>query len=1276
MRSLCSLLLCSLAACATIPHSRAIDGASWKLTASEPDPADDALAETFYGGSFEVTAFTADIDAAIARNPRSGVLHEIRGQLALLAADTDRAWHELLLAAFDTRNQFAVDDLWMSHQGDLTLGERLSDLDALELLERAHPDAVVRAHAAMHRATTLRLLGRLDEARADVAKLHALSAWKIIGAFDNEEGRGFNAALPPESKIDLNAALPGAVVPIRWRSVEALDRAGAVPLGSLVSPSQEAVAYLLTWVKSAKETDASLRMTTPAPIVAWLNDVEVSREERLRHGSLDNVVVRIHLRAGWNKLLFKSAEKKGAWSFSARLTDESGEPLPLEANSAEPQQLGAPTNRSAAKIVDATAEGSTASARDRVLQMRDLAHRGFVHEAAERLSAAASAKPTNVLLRLFAANVLRDDAQLEHALDLLSTALDGAAHPAPELLLRRASIYREKGLNDQAESDLRRAAELNGSSRAVQLELAGLLGARGWQQERRAQLTATIERWPDSINARVDLARCLEAQGYEREATQLDGEILQVEPGNETVLLEMRNRFERRLALHQALSETEWLLTLESTNVQHALDKANLQRKMGDAASSDATLLAVSRQDPDLATPYRQRAVLAEEAGQQARALPLWEQAAERNPNDSFIAERLDHLKPHEPDLARKYVPTDAEIEAAIQRAKTVERMPGAQLAHLLDTETVQLNSDGSSKRYVVSVATAFTQTGRDELIQRALPRHGKNKVLAAYAVQPDGHRQEASSITTTGVRFRKLELGATVVLRYIEYALRQERLQGEYFAQVPLTSFSGQTERASYTLLYSHDRNVSFETSSGVTREDSMDGDWNVRRFFVSHAPPEVVEPSMTPSPYEHFKWVAASTLPDWEKFVAWERAILLDSFRPDPEIHALALKLTDGVTAPQEKLDRLYRFVAQEIRYQQEYESILAGWQPHAATVVLERKYGDCKDKATLLISLAREVGIEGQFVVLATHSLGRPFKSVVIPHSNHAIAYFPEQTGIGSQFIDTTVDALDIGNLRHDDQGALGLVLNPATGAFRWQEIPYQAPELQRDEHAIEIEIDSLKTARAADIESLRGSMASGLRQMMRNEVLSQKFYSAAMSQYFPRSTLLHAGPIGEPEELAHPLQLKFEADISNSINAEADHARLKLPALFSLARMVSLSERKTTLDLGIPSVLSMSLTARLGAGLRLKTPPAQAEVKSRCFVATREVKVDGNLLHVRDRVERTCTEITPTDYAGFRADVERAAGQLDDAIVFEAAPGADESSKSAPARKGVSGRKAKN
>src|SRR5262249_38602339 len=160
----------------------------------------------------------------------------------------------------------------------------------------------------------------------------------------------------------------------------------------------------------------------------------------------------------------------------------------------------------------------------------------------------------------------------------------------------------------------------------------------------------------------------------------------------------------------------------------------------------------------------------------------------------------------------------------------------------------------------------------------------------------------------------------------------------------------------------------------------------------------------------------------------------------------------------------------------YQQDYESTIAGVRPHSAPSVIERGYGDCKDKAVLLIQMARRAGIKLHFAILRTTPNGRVHKEIPNQQFNHAIAYVPEQSGIErGSFLDPTSDGLDMGNLRPDDQGALALVMDPETGKWEWRQIPYQAPEQDYDHHKVRIEVKSPSEAQISDEISLRGGLA---------------------------------------------------------------------------------------------------------------------------------------------------------------------------------------------------------
>src|SRR5208283_3003611 len=64
--------------------------------------------------------------------------------------------------------------------------------------------------------------------------------------------------------------------------------------------------------------------------------------------------------------------------------------------------------------------------------------------------------------------------------------------------------------------------------------------------------------------------------------------------------------------------------------------------------------------------------------------------------------------------------------------------------------------------------------------------------------------------------------------------------------------------------------------------------------------------------------------------------------------------------------KIQALAAFVQDDIRYVA-IELGIGGYQPHAAADVLRHRYGDCKDKATLLSAMLREIGVASYYVII---------------------------------------------------------------------------------------------------------------------------------------------------------------------------------------------------------------------------------------------------------------------------------------------------------------------
>ncbi len=158
-------------------------------------------------------------------------------------------------------------------------------------------------------------------------------------------------------------------------------------------------------------------------------------------------------------------------------------------------------------------------------------------------------------------------------------------------------------------------------------------------------------------------------------------------------------------------------------------------------------------------------------------------------------------------------------------------------------------------------------------------------------------------------------------------------------------------------------------------------------------------------------------------------------------------------------ERIQALSRFAQKEIRYAA-IEIGIGGYRPHAAGDIFANRYGDCKDKATLLSSMLNEIGIHSYYVLVHTNRGIFTEKSPPNIGFNHAILaiQLPESSQakpmpailrhprLGQLLIfDPTNDLVPFGEIPYYEQDNYGLLVNGEGGELI--HLPLSSPELNR-------------------------------------------------------------------------------------------------------------------------------------------------------------------------------------------------------------------------------------
>lgn len=187
------------------------------------------------------------------------------------------------------------------------------------------------------------------------------------------------------------------------------------------------------------------------------------------------------------------------------------------------------------------------------------------------------------------------------------------------------------------------------------------------------------------------------------------------------------------------------------------------------------------------------------------------------------------------------------------------------------------------------------------------------------------------------------------------------------------------------------------------------------------------------------------AKRFDDWNDMGLWEAGLVRGRRDSSPEIKQKAVSITSSESSTIGKMAALGKFVQGDIRYVA-IELGIGGWQPHAANDVFSRRYGDCKDKATLLSTMLKEIGVDSYYVIVNTDRGTVNEKMPAVNWFNHVILAIklPEGTNdnnltailqhktLGRLLIfDPTDDLTPFGYLRGELQANFALLVTDSGG-----------------------------------------------------------------------------------------------------------------------------------------------------------------------------------------------------------------------------------------------------
>jgi len=377
-----------------------------------------------------------------------------------------------------------------------------------------------------------------------------------------------------------------------------------------------------------------------------------------------------------------------------------------------------------------------------------------------------------------------------------------------------------------------------------------------------------------------------------------------------------------------------------------------------------------------------------------------------------------------------------------------------------------------------------------------------------------------------------------------------------------------------------------------------------------------------------------SARAFTKWPEVSRWLAELTDQQAVSSPALDKKAMELTAGAKTGMEKAEAIARFV-QSVNYVSIQTGVGrgGGYRPHTAAAVFAKSYGDCKDKANLMRTMLKTIGVDAFLTAIYSGDRTYVREAWASPQQfNHMIvavrmkegdaaAMVPE-TKLGRLLMfDPTDPYTPFGYLPEHEQDSFALLVAPEGGDL--VRMPVSTPTANRLQRQTEVVLGELGDITATVQEVSTGEAAASARRLFRRS--SASAYRKIMEQWVTAgvkgANVTRLDPTDSPGE--------FKLDIAFSAAQYGQSMQRKLLVFKPVVVSRRDAMRFTAMTRRYPIILNSEaytevVRVKLPAGFKVDEKPKNANVETAFgkYRATFESK-DGELLFTRSMEVRTTT-----------------------------------------------------
>jgi len=385
------------------------------------------------------------------------------------------------------------------------------------------------------------------------------------------------------------------------------------------------------------------------------------------------------------------------------------------------------------------------------------------------------------------------------------------------------------------------------------------------------------------------------------------------------------------------------------------------------------------------------------------------------------------------------------------------------------------------------------------------------------------------------------------------------------------------------------------------------------------------------------------SQTYKSWNDLGLWYGQLTADTRNATPALQQKVSELAPASLPLLERVRALSRFAQHDIRYAA-IEMGIGGFKPHPAGEILTHRYGDCKDKATILSSMLAQIGVKSYYMLVYDErgiykqnsppylGFNHEILAIQLPEGSYGkpMPAMYEHPRMGHLLIfDPTQDLVPFGELPYYEQDNYALLVTENGGELI--HLPLSSPELNELTRKAKLKLLP-DGALQGEIEEVRsGYQAMMERAYLRNETQKDRkkviehFLGANLSNF-----QVDSFDLVNTDDIDKDLILRFKFT--------ADHyAKSAGPLLLVRPRIVgekagyfdATKPRHYAYEFPVPSLDSDSVEIALPDGFNVDEVPDPAKASFPFGEYTSKTETAGNTLKYTREYKLTMT-LVPQDH----------------------------------------------